>query len=98
MPIRHACCATLAGMLIPTLAAFAILAYVVASILLARPLLGRGDAPAKLPLAIATAAVLAHAGVLLGAHHGTLDLHFFSALSLVAGVVSALTLIVNLSR
>ncbi|MBA8887894.1 ABC-type uncharacterized transport system permease subunit [Dokdonella fugitiva] len=85
-------------MLSPILAALAILAYLLASALLARPLLGRGDAPAKLPLAIATLAVLAHAGVLLGAHRGALDLHFFSALSLVAGVVSALTLIVNLTR
>ncbi|MGN6520626.1 MAG: cytochrome c biogenesis protein CcsA, partial [Dokdonella sp.] len=83
---------------ITILAAFAVLAYLVASLLLARPLLGRGEVPAKLPLAIASLAVLAHAGVLLGAHRGTLDLHFFAALSLVAGVVSMLTLIVNLSR
>ncbi|MBA8883782.1 cytochrome C assembly family protein [Dokdonella fugitiva] len=85
-------------MLIPILAAFAILAYLVASALLARPLLGRGEAPPKLPSAIATIAVLAHAGVLLGAHRGALDLHFFAALSLVAVVVCALTLAVNLAR
>ena len=85
-------------MLIPILAAFAILAYLVASALLARPLLGRGEAPPKLPSAIATIAVLAHAGVLLGAHRGALDLHFFAALSLTAWVVAALTLLVNLAR
>ncbi|HEU4662430.1 MAG TPA: cytochrome c biogenesis protein CcsA [Dokdonella sp.] len=85
-------------MLIPILAALAILAYLLASALLARPLLGRSDAAPRPPLAIATVAVLAHAGVLLGAHRGALDLHFFAALSLVAGVVSALTLVVNLTR
>jgi len=85
-------------MLIPLVALLAILAYVAASLLLARPLLGRREGPSKLPLVLASGAVLAHAAVLFGAHHGTLDLHFFAALSLVAGVVSALTLVVNLSR
>lgn len=85
-------------MLIPILALLSVALYLGAATLLARPLFGRETATTALPLAIATAAVLAHAGVLFGAHRGTLDLHFFAALSLVAGVVSALTLIVNLSR
>jgi ABC-type uncharacterized transport system permease subunit len=85
-------------MLIPTLALLAVALYLGAATLLARPLFGREAATTTLPLAIASAAVLAHAGVLFSAHRGALDLHFFAALSLVAGVVSALTLIVNLSR
>jgi ABC-type uncharacterized transport system permease subunit len=47
---------------------------------------------------LAGAAVLVHAGILLGMHRGALDLHFFAALSLVAFVVSALTQLVNASR
>jgi ABC-type uncharacterized transport system permease subunit len=85
-------------MLIPALALLAIALYLGATALLARPLLGRGDAAGHWPLVVGAFAVIAHAGVLLGAHRGALDLHFFSALSLVACVVTALTLIVNLSR
>ena len=85
-------------MLISALALLAVALYLGAATLLARPLFGREAATTTLPLAVAGAAVLAHAGLLFGAHRGALDLHFFAALSLVAGVVSALTLIVNLSR
>ncbi|GLQ90353.1 cytochrome C assembly family protein [Dyella flagellata] len=88
--------------MLATLSIFAILCYLLASGLLAWPLFGRATvAPAKVArpaLAIATLAVLAHAGWLLAAHRGALDLHFFAALSLVACVVSALTLLVNLTR
>jgi len=89
--------------MLPTLSAIAIGCYLLASGLLAWPLFGRGTAtpaPAwpRTALAVALLAVLAHAGVLLGMHRGALDLHFFAALSLVACVVSALTLVVNLSR
>jgi ABC-type uncharacterized transport system permease subunit len=83
---------------IHALALCAIALYLAVTVLLARPLLGRGGPGARIALAIAAVAVLAHAGVLLGMHRGALDLHFFAALSLVACVVSALTLIVNLSR
>jgi ABC-type uncharacterized transport system permease subunit len=79
-------------------ALLAIVLYLAASALLARPLLGGSDMRGKPALGIAAIAVLAHAGVLLGMHRGALDLHFFAALSLVACVVSALTLLVNLSR
>jgi ABC-type uncharacterized transport system permease subunit len=85
-------------MMIPALALFAIALYLGASGLLARPLLGGVETHSRLGLGIAAVAVLAHASALLGMHRGTLDLHFFAALSLVACVVSALTLIVNLSR
>ena len=89
--------------MLPTLSLTAIALYLLASGLLAWPLFGRGTAkpsPAwqRPALAVAMLAVLAHAGVLLAMHRGALDLHFFAALSLVACVVSALTLIVNLSR
>ena len=76
----------------------AIVLYVAAATLLAAPLTGCPRTPRRLGLATATVAVLLHVGVLLGAHGGRLDLHFFAALSLVACVVAALTLLVNLSR
>lgn len=84
--------------LIPILALVSIVLYLVATALLARPLLGGASTQGKLAMGIGAAAVLIHAIALLGMHRGTLDLHFFAALSLVACVVSALTLIVNLSR
>jgi ABC-type uncharacterized transport system permease subunit len=48
--------------------------------------------------AVAAAAVLAHAAILVGQHGGGVDLHFFAALSLVAGCVAVLCLLVNLAR
>ena len=76
----------------------AIVCYLGGASLLAAPLTGCPRTPQRLGLAIATLAVLLHIAVLLGAHGGRLDLHFFAALSLVACVVAALTLLVNLSR
>ncbi|MEY2151591.1 MULTISPECIES: cytochrome C assembly family protein [Rhodanobacter] len=76
----------------------AIVLYAGGATLLAAPLTGCPRTPQRLGLGAATLAVLLHAGVLLGAHGGRLDLHFFAALSLVACVVAALTLLVNLSR
>jgi ABC-type uncharacterized transport system permease subunit len=76
----------------------AIVLYLGAAALLAAPLTGCPRTPQRLGLAAATLAVLLHAAVLLGAHGGRLDLHFFASLSLVAGVVAALTLLVNLWR
>ena len=85
-------------MVIHILAALAILLYLVAAAGLARPLLS-GEKPLnRLALSLAGLAVLIHAGLLLGMHRGALDVHFFAALSLVAFVVSALTLLVNVSR
>ncbi|BBD80454.1 cytochrome C assembly family protein [Aerosticca soli] len=81
-------------------ALLAIADYLLAAGLLARPLLGHGTPGERQrgALAFAALAVVAHAGMLLGMHRGALDLHFFAALSLVACVIAALTLLVNLSR
>lgn len=76
----------------------AIVLYIGAASLLAAPMTGCPRTPQRLGLGTATVAVLLHAGVLLGAHGGRVDLHFFAALSLVACVVAALTLLVNLTR
>lgn len=84
------------------LSILAIACYLFASGLLAWPLFdGNTTTPTKLTrpaLVIATVAVAAHAAWLLATHRGALDLHFFASLSLVACVVSALTLAVNLTR
>ncbi|MEO5558236.1 MAG: cytochrome c biogenesis protein CcsA [Dokdonella sp.] len=85
-------------MMIALLALLSIVLYLIASGLLVRPVLGRGETQSRLALGIAAVAVLAHATALLSMHRGALDLHFFAALSLVGCVVSALTLVVNLSR
>lgn len=85
-------------MIIPTVALLAIVLYLVATALLARPLLGHGEPLTLFATGAASLAVLTHAGALLGMHRGALDLHFFAALSLVGCVVAALTLLVNLSR
>jgi len=79
-------------------ALLAVVLYLAASGLLVRALRDGATTRARPPMTIATLAVLAHAAALLGAHRGALDLHFFAALSLVACVVSALTVLVNLSR
>jgi len=83
-------------MTVPAIAALVL--YLGAATLLAAPLTGCPRAPRRLGLSAAVIAVALHAFVLLGAHGGRLDLHFFAALSLVAGVVAALTLLVNLWR
>lgn len=81
---------------LPSILAIAL--YLSATTLLAAPLTGCPHTPRRLGLGAATLAVLLHIAVLLGAHGGRVDLHFFAALSLVAGVVAALTLLVNLSK
>jgi ABC-type uncharacterized transport system permease subunit len=81
------------------LALVSIVLYIVAAAALARPLLEAGRAtPRRSALIIGAIAVLLHFAVLFGIHRGVVDLHFFSALSLVAAVIAALTLIVNLAR
>ena len=85
-------------MAIHVFALLAIVLYLAAAGGLARPLLSGGKPLNRLALALAGGAVLIHAGILLGAHRGALDLHFFAALSLVAFVVSLFTLLVSLSR
>jgi ABC-type uncharacterized transport system permease subunit len=82
---------------VTALALLAVVLYFAATGLLARSLREDSTARSKVPMTIAALAVLVHAAALLGAHRGALDLHF-AALSLVACVVSALTVLVNLSR
>jgi ABC-type uncharacterized transport system permease subunit len=79
-------------------ALLAVVLYLTAAAGLARPLLGGGKPLNRSALALAGTAVVIHAFILLGIHRGALDLHFFAALSLVGCVVSALTLLVNISR
>ncbi len=74
------------------------IAYVVADALLAAPITGCPHRWRRSAMLTAWLAVILHAIVLTGAHDGRLDLHFFAALSLVAGVISVLTLLVNLWR
>ncbi|MDF4004596.1 cytochrome C assembly family protein [Luteibacter sahnii] len=76
----------------------AVVLYLSAAGVLARPLVSGGQPLTRSGVTLAGLAALAHAAVLLSAHRGTLDLHFFAALSLVAWIASALTLVVNLSR
>ena len=72
--------------------------YLLGTAELAGPLTGCPHTLRRSGLAAGSAAVLVHAAVLFGEHGGRLDLHFFAALSLVACVVAALTLLVNLAR
>lgn len=85
-------------MILHALNLVAVLLYLAAAGILARPLLSQGRPAGRSPLVLGAGAVLLHAGILLGMHRGALDLHFFAALSLVACVVSALTLLFSLSR
>jgi len=85
-------------MVIHVFALLAILLYLAAGGGLARPLLSGGPPLNRLALSLAGAALPIHAAILLSMHRGALDLHFFAALSLVAFVVSAMTVLVNLSR
>lgn len=85
-------------MMLTALNLLVITLYLAAATGLAWPLIGAGRSQGRGSLAIGALAVVLHAGILLGMHRGALDLHFFAALSLVACVVSALTLLVNLSR
>ena len=91
-------CATLRGYAHPCFRPARHRAYLAAAGGLARPLLSGRQPLNRLALVLAGVAVLLHMGILLGMHRGALDLHFFAALSLVACVVAALTLLVNLSR
>ena len=72
--------------------------YLAAAIALALPSLGRPSLPRSVSLGFAGLAVLCHALVVFGSHRGGVDLHFFAALSTVALLVGALTLLVNLAR
>lgn len=79
------------------LALNAALLYLAAAVALALPSLDRGTLPRAVSLGLAGLAVAVHAVLVFGAH-GVPDLHFFAALSVVALLVAALTLLVNLAR
>lgn len=85
-------------MVIHVITLLATVLYLAAAGGLSRPLLSGGQPLHRLSLSLASGAVLIHAGILFGIHRGALDLHFFAALSLVACVTAALTLLVNVSR
>lgn len=81
------------------LALLSIVLYAGAAAALARPLLDAGRAtPRRTALVLGAIAVVLHFAVLFGIHRGAVDLHFYAALSLVAAVIAALTLLVNLAR
>ncbi len=83
-------------MLLLTFAAIAL--FLAAAALQARPLLDGRETPRGAALAVAAMAILAQGWEIALAHRGALDLHFFAALSLIACVIAALTLVVNLWR
>jgi len=83
---------------VAALATLAIVLYLVAATALAGPLMRRRERPPAAGLAVAAVAVVTHFALLVGAHRGGVDLHFFAALSLVGACVAALCLLVNLSR
>ena len=94
---RHGLCQNW-RMLLHLTTVLAVLLYLGAGSLLVAPLTGCPRVLRRTAMALAAVAVLLHGAVLLGAHHGRVDLHFFAALSLVAGVIAALTILVNLWR
>lgn len=85
----------------PSFFAFAAAAlYFAAALFLALPLARAGALP-RMPagaLACASLAVLGHAGAMFASHGGGISVHFFAALSVVALLIAAITLIVNLVR
>ncbi len=76
----------------------AIVCYLLATGLLVRPLVNAGPPLTRPAMGTALVAVLLQLAVSFGLHRGALDLHFFAALGLVAGTMSALTVLVNMVR
>jgi ABC-type uncharacterized transport system permease subunit len=85
-------------MLNTVFSALAVALYLAAALALALPLVNRPSLPRGASLGLAATAVIAHATVVFGAHGGGLDLHFFAALSVVALLTAAMTLVVNAAR
>ncbi|HZP64735.1 MAG TPA: cytochrome c biogenesis protein CcsA [Rudaea sp.] len=85
-------------MLVQALTPLAIVLYLAATWVFARPLVAHRAAPRAAGLGIAGVAVVAHVIVLVARHGGGVDLHFFAALSLVGACVSALSVLVTLAR
>lgn len=76
----------------------AVALYLAGAIILALPLMRREAQPRVVGLGLGVAAVIIHFVVLMVAHRGGVDLHFFAALSIVGACVAALCLLVNLNR
>jgi len=76
----------------------AVVAYVASAVCLLLPLIDRPAPPRPVALGLAAIAVALHFMVALGIHQGGINLHFFSALSLVGLVLAAVTLQVNVFR
>jgi ABC-type uncharacterized transport system permease subunit len=72
--------------------------YFASALTLALPLMHREAQPRALGLGLGAAAVIVHFAVLIVAHRGGVDLHFFAALSIVGACVAALCLLVNINR
>ncbi|MEZ5461820.1 inner membrane protein YpjD [Dokdonella sp.] len=80
------------------LSAFAIADYLIAAILLAMPMARLPATARGIGMALAALAVVVHATIIFGLHHGGLDLHFFASLSVSGLGIAALTLLVSLFR
>ncbi len=76
----------------------AIVGYLIATLILAVPIIHVRGPARVVGLALAAIAVFIHASLIFGMHRGGLDLHFFASLSLAGLGVAALTLLVNLFR
>lgn len=79
-------------------AIFAIALYLAATAVLAVPLMRGKSSPHTLSVWLGLIAVVAHLGLLIGTHHGGVDLHFFSALSIVGACIAALCVVVSFVR
>ncbi|UXI69599.1 cytochrome C assembly family protein [Tahibacter amnicola] len=81
------------------LAIIATVLYLAGALAIAQPLLNRPALVSRsVGLALAGGGVAAHAAAELLRHGGGIDLHFFTALSVVVLLVAALTLAVNIAR
>ena len=76
----------------------AIVGYLIATVVLAMPIVQERVPARVVGLSLASIAVFIHASLIFGLHRGGLDLHFFASLSLAGFGVAALTLLVNLFR
>ena len=76
----------------------AIVLYLAAALALAAPLIDRKTPPRALSLGLASIAVITHLFLLIGIHRGGVDLHFFSALSIVGACIAMLCLFVAFAR
>lgn len=91
-------CAKLVLMPTTLLTLSAIVGYLIATLVVAVPIIQERTPARVVGLTLAAIAVFIHASLIFGMHRGGLDLHFFASLSLAAFGVAAVTLAVNLFR